>query len=63
MGTKKQLIRRISKELIANGYDSCDIHQVIDNFKIRIQRAATEEEEEEIIKEYKELYNVETTSL
>jgi hypothetical protein len=63
MGKEKRMAKHIAKELILQGYTSCDVNQVLDNFKVRLQRAATEEEKEEIIQEYKQMYNVETTSL
>ena len=63
MSKEKRMAKRIAKELISNGYTSCDVNQVLDNFKVRLQRAASDEEKEEIIQEYKQTYNVETTSL
>ena len=58
-----KLEKHIAKELIQQGYDTCDVVQVIDNYRIRIQRAASEEEKQDIIKEYENDYNVETTQI
>jgi len=63
MAKESRLQKRIAKELLANGYDQCDINQVLDNYKVRLDRAASEEEKTEIMKEYAGLYNVETDKL
>ena len=55
--------KHIVKELSSQGWDTCDINQVLDNYSIRLERAASEEEKQEILKEIKDDYNYETASL
>ena len=58
-----RLEKHIAKELIFQGYDDCDINQVIDNYRVRLQHAASDEEKAEIHKEYEDNYNIETTQI